>query len=91
MSDSATDSVADSDSPCNDPSRRHDLAVMDGDAVLNVSVMTLRGAELLIVRMSCRSPICSAEEWHIWKTHEGGLDDADAWPPDTSAVGEGFS
>jgi hypothetical protein len=64
---------------------------MDGDAVLNVSGMTLHGAELLIVRMSCRSPICSAEEWHIWKTHEGGLDDADAWHPDTSAVGEAFA
>ena len=61
MSDSATDSVADGDSPCNDPSRRHDLAVMDGDAVLNVSVMTLRGAVLVIASMSCRSPIWAAK------------------------------
>jgi hypothetical protein len=62
---------------------------MDGDAVLNVSVMTLRGVELVIVSMSCRSPTCSAKEKRFWKTDEGRLDDADAWPPDTSAVGEG--
>ena len=61
MSDSVTDSVADGASPCNDPRRRHDLAVMDGDAVLNVSVMTLRGAVLVIVSMSCRSPIWAAK------------------------------
>ena len=91
MSDSVTDSVADGDSPCNDPSRRHDLAVIDGDAVLNVSVMTLRGAVLVFLSMSCRSPIWAAKEKRFWKTHEGRLDDADAWPPDTSAVGKGFA
>jgi hypothetical protein len=64
---------------------------MDGDVVLNVSVMTLLGAELVIVSMSCRSPICSAKERRFWKTHEGRLDDADALSPDTSAAGEGFA